>query len=359
MRRLIVEHCAAVVVVGLLLLALTAVLESADAGKRETRRRPVAPYLSLPHVDLGDPLHEVLFRETLTIFYPGQSARNDSLLAAVQEYRRSVFTDPREKSGGGPRGLPPPVLWRLLEMYLQFVVVFGVAMALSYAGARSLGVYRFFRQRQEALGERPRRPAWQRVGIAILRALAYALFFSPAYVVAYALRTRVNTDSQLVLILLAVCTNGLLVTAANRFFTALTAEHRKGYVQTAVVKGLRRSYAFRGRGGVALRAVFFPARLASSHVFHAMYENARLQFVPALKEQASFLITGLIIIEMALNIQGHLGYELLQALLAREVAEAALIVFGLFTLVKAAELAVDVWHQTLVHRYENRDGAAA
>jgi ABC-type dipeptide/oligopeptide/nickel transport system permease component len=82
--------------------------------------------------------------------------------------------------------------------------------------------------------------------------------------------------------------------------------------------------------------------------------NARYQYIPTIKEQASFMITGLIIIEMALNIQGRLGYELLQNVLYRDYQVAAFIVLAIFAVVKVTEIVVDLWHQRESRRFENR-----
>ncbi len=71
--------------------------------------------------------------------------------------------------------------------------------------------------------------------------------------------------------------------------------------------------------------------------------NARYQFLTTLKEHASFLITGLIIIEMALNIQGHLGYELMQNILYKQYDVVLSIILGMFLLVKSTEIVVDSW----------------
>ena len=76
-------------------------------------------------------------------------------------------------------------------------------------------------------------------------------------------------------------------------------------------------------------------------MFDHIYQNARFQYLSTIKEQASFLITGLIIIEMALNIQNHLCYELLQNILYSNYAVVVSIVLAIYFLVKATEITVD------------------
>jgi hypothetical protein len=63
----------------------------------------------------------------------------------------------------------------------------------------------------------------------------------------------------------------------------------------------------------------------------------------------------LIIIEMALNIQGHLCYELLQTLLYKQYDVAMTIVLGIFLLVKVTEMLVDARRHKEEIRYGNRD----
>jgi ABC-type dipeptide/oligopeptide/nickel transport system permease component len=82
--------------------------------------------------------------------------------------------------------------------------------------------------------------------------------------------------------------------------------------------------------------------------------NARFQFLVTLKEHASFLITGLVIIEMALNIQGHLGYELLQNILYKQYDVVLSIILGIFLVVKVTEITVDAWFHHQSRKYENR-----
>ena len=132
-------------------------------------------------------------------------------------------------------------------------------------------------------------------------ALVSLVLFSPAYVVAYALKGRVEISSLFFLVLLAVLTNGMLVNYATGFLTLLTAESRKGYVDTALVKNLAADWSWNTRHGVPAEVLWRPGASAPGHVFHHIYLQARYQHLPALKEHASFLITGLIIIEMALN----------------------------------------------------------
>lgn len=321
-------------------------------------------YLDLAGIDFGDPVDRELFRESLSAFYPGQMQRNDSLLAAIDGLRQRQFTNPDYKSGDKPKGLTGDALVELGGMYLQFVAVYGIVLLVIYLAAQRLAVYRFVKMKQhresyfvQALdlvgrlraaqtGSGRQSTLWN-IGLlfakGIAKGIALMLLFSPAYVIAYSVKTTIDTSSVLFMILLGIISNGVLIHTTNRFFTFLVAEGRKGYVQTAVVKNLHASYEWDQPDGIPLKALVRIIHGLRCHVFQHIFVNARFQFIPALKEHASFLVTGLIIIEMALNIQGHLCYELLQKILYRQYDSALAIIFGIFLIIKATEIAIDIW----------------
>ena len=191
------------------------------------------------------------------------------------------------------------------------------------------------------------------VAAAAAKGLVYLVLFSPAYVIAYSFKGTFDTDSSLFMIVLGVVSNGLLITYANKFFTLLVHEGRKGYVETALVKNLGASFSFRRPDGIRLRSVFALHKRFPGHILNHIYINARHQYIPTMKEHASFLITGLIIIEMALNIQGHLSYELLQQVLYRHYDVAIVIIVGIFLVVKATEILVDAWYHIESRRFDN------
>jgi hypothetical protein len=260
-------------------------------------------------------------------------------------------------------------------MYLRFALVYAAVLGLTFYAAQSLALYRFVRlkqgresylaefvqvlrtvNQQQSTARRGARSAQLLVPLvkAVVKGFAYAVLFSPAYVVGYAVKTGVDVDSLLLMVLLGVLSNGLLINYANKFYTLLVAESRKGYVETARVKNLSGEYAWNVPAGIAYRSLLILPRRFPGHVLQHIYLNARYQYLPALKEQASFLITGLIIIEMALNIQGHFCYELLQTILYRQYDIALAIVLGIFLLVKVTEILVDVRRHEEGLRYENR-----
>jgi ABC-type dipeptide/oligopeptide/nickel transport system permease component len=346
-RRKIRDH-----LLSLLVVAATFAVAVSFAGRdtdidRRERERLVEPFLQIEGLDPGDPLHRALLREALGAAYPGRPEHADSVMRSIELHQIERFTTASLKTGAQQPGLTGPKVLRILPMYAEFVLVYLVALVLTYYGAKTIGTYRFIRPRREfGLASFP--------GM-LLRLAAYAVLFSPAYVIAYALKTTVDTGSIPFMILLAVVSNGLLITYANRFETFLTQESRQGYVETAMVKGLQPLHEA-GKHRIRLSAVLQPVKRFRGHVFQHVYMNARYQYIPTVKEQASFMITGLIIIEMALNIQGRLGYELLQNVLYRDYQVVAFIIIAIFAVVKVTEIIVDLWHQRETRRFENRPG---
>jgi len=373
MQGKIAEHIGSLAFVALVFAVLLVYLKHLEAADRQARAQAVAPYVSIPGIDFGNPRDRALFNEALNLFRPASPAANDSLISAIESYRQSRFTDPNLKTGAAERGLTWHVAGKLTVMYLQFVLVFGIVLGLTFYGAQSLGIYRFVRMKQGRgsyveeflqLVSRPNVGGEHLIRIrkasfllvkGFLKGVAYAILFSPAYVIGYSFKASFETNSLLFMILLGVVSNGLLVNYANKFYTLLATENRKGYVETALVKNLGGEFFWNAPGGITYRSILSLPRHFPGHVLQHIYLNARHQYFPTLKEQASFLITGLIIIEMALNIQGHLCYELLQNILYRQYDIVLTILFAIFLLVKVTDILVDVRHHREELRYENRN----
>jgi hypothetical protein len=374
MGKKLTEHIEGILIVALVFGGLAVLFQAREAEAQRSRSAVAAPYLSLQFVDFGNPLDRALFKETLDTFWPDSTRANQAVLEAIDTYREALFTDPSLKSGGDEGRLSWLTLWRLAGMYAGFFVVFTVVLLLTLYAAQGLAILKYVRLKQgkesslrelwayllgparHAARSQPLRVVGRVVGLlgaALAKGLAYLILFSPAYVIGYALKTRLETNSIPFMILLGLLSNGLLITYTNKFFTLMVTEGRKGYVETALAKGLSGLWVWNRPGGIRVGAVLRIHKKFPSHVLDHIFLNAHYQYLPTLKEQGSFLITGLIIGEMALNIQGHMGYELLQQLLYRHYDVALLIIFGIFLMVKATEILVDWqwWRESL--RYEN------
>ena len=377
MKKKLIEHSVSVFFITAIFSALILFIQKGEMSGVPNVDARVREYVQLGFIDFGDPLDKALFKESLDMFYPDSLDGNAALVQAIDDYRREQFANELYKTGAEERGLTWSKVSVLLVMYLQFIIIYLVVMALTYYGAQTLGILRFIRMKQNrssylveffshvTLSQKaPASQAGYRfflhAGVLLLKAfakgVAYAVLFSPAYVIAYSFKTEFATDSYVFMILLGVVSNGLLVNYANRFYTILVSESRRGYVETAMVKNLNSSYFLHSPEGISMKSVLRLRKHFPSHVFQHIYLNAHYQFQPTLKEHASFLITGLVIIEMALNIQGHLSYEMLKNILSKQYDVVLCIVLGIFLLVKATEIAVDLWSERGLKHYENRAG---
>jgi hypothetical protein len=356
----------AVLVVGLALVAVSVLMRRNEAASRPQADPRIERYLAIDSVDLANPLDRALFRDALGVFHPSGVRDVDSLMHIVEDARLASFTDPSRKAGGGRAALTWETGMAIVPLYVVFLLVFFTVMVLTYFTARALAVWKFIAWKQghasylrrylasvESKGLVGALSRADLLVMSVVKGIASLLLFAPAYVIAYSFRTSLDTESILFLIPLAVISNGVLVNEANNLYTLLVAESRKGYVQTAIVKGLASSFAWDAPGGLRRTALVFPVRSARGHVFSDIYRNARLQFIPSMKEHAAFVVTGIVIIEMALNIKGHLCYALLQHLLFREFDIAIAIVFTIFLTVKLTEACVDIWHARETRKYDN------
>lgn len=373
MKKKLIEHISSIILVSGIFLALIAHFHS---GYRQVQTRQdarLAPYLALDFLDYDDPLHKALLEETLNIIQPGQEKEHEALLRMIEQYRAAQIAA-LTRQQRDLQGLSFRKLGQLGGMYANFILVYLIVMLLTYYGVQTLAVLRFIRRQQnresylaelaaflqrrfrdhtEKLQARDLRRAAAVLGKALLKGLLYLVLFSPAYVIAYSFKTRFDTDSIFFMVLLGVISNGLLITYAQKFYTFLITESRKGYVQTAIVKNLDRRYNLNAAGGVSLGRVLNFRKRFPGHVFQHIFINARYQYLSTIKEQASFLITGLVIIEMALNIQGHLCYELMQNILYQQYDIVLAIILGIFLVVKGTEIASDYWQFLEARRYDN------
>ena len=147
MKRKLIEHSLSILFVGVIFAALVLTFERNNGKDELTSEGEVGEFVRLDFLDFGDPLDKSLFKESLNVFAP-DSARNDSLVQAIDNYRREQFANALYKTGAEDRGLSWTRVQQLVPMYLQFISVFIIVMALSYYGAQTLGVIRFVQMKQ-------------------------------------------------------------------------------------------------------------------------------------------------------------------------------------------------------------------
>ncbi len=373
MKPKLIEHLLSLLLVGALFILLIVVFQKEKPAPL-TFNPEIAQFLQIPNLDFTNPLHRELLKETFEYFYPDNPAYGDSVLQTIDRYRQERI-DRLTRQETAAVGLSWRKFVQLLRMYIEFIFAYLLVLVLTYYGVQTLAVWRFVKMKQgreSYLAELvnflrqhslPRRRsalvkymvhAAGLLGISLAKGVAYMVLFSPAYVIAYSFKTRFDTDSFVFMIILGVISNALLITYAQKFYTFLVGESRKGYVETAIVKNLKNSYSHAGKNGIPLKAIFAWRKNFPGHVFQHIFINARYQYLSTFKEQASFLISGLVIIEMALNIHGHLFYEMLQNILYKQYDVVLAIVLGIFVVVKATEIFTDYWQYIEARKYENR-----
>ena len=356
MKSKLFEHSLGIVLITLLMVGVLFYFENNTDGVRLRKNAKINHLLDVPLVNINDPFEQALLADCMDLFYPGQHDSNTVLVAELIRIKQDAFNKSMQSSYRTKR-LNIATLVEIALMYFKFLFIYLIVMALTYYGVQTLGSLRFILKQQrlqnELLGRR-QPPLIIRAVRSAVKTVAYAVLFSPAYVIAYSIRTEFNTDSAFFMILLGIISNGLLVMYSNKFYAFLVAESRKGYVENALVKNLRSDYSLSGPEGISLGSVFKPVKRFSGHVFDHIFSNARFQYLSTIKEQASFLITGLIIIEMALNIHGHLTYELLRQMLYKNYPLVITIILFIFYTVKITEIITDLLVQRESRRYENR-----
>ncbi|MCU0609459.1 MAG: hypothetical protein MUF22_06820 [Chitinispirillaceae bacterium] len=354
MKQKIIEHFAGIALVTLAAIigvfAMSAATQSAII-KNSTAQ--TEHFGTLSFVDFNNPFDLALLRDVVDIYYPGQHNRNDSMLGAVIRSKQKEFSG-NVQNARVHQALTWTTLTSIAAMYARFFIVYLIVMALTWYGVETIAVWRFTYRKRHA-GSTPKTPVEtaKRLFAKLAGNFATVILFCPAYVIAYAIRTEFNTDTVVFLILLGVISNGVLITYANKFYSFLTTESRRGYVDTAIVKNCHNSYSRDGADGISLGALFSIGKRFPGHVFDHIFRNARFHYRSTIKEQASFIITGIIIIEMALNIHGYLSYEMLRQLLYKNYSIVAAIMLGIFYTVKLTDIATDyIMHRESL-RYEN------
>jgi hypothetical protein len=341
------NHLITILFVGILFFIIYIIFPAETGEEKYSDFSLIQKYTELEFLNLNSPEDRLLLREALEIYDPQNTSGHDSLLAEIEQYLTN-------------------------RMLIKFAAIYILVLLVTYYGVETFAVYRFVRDQYrlsffKSMSTTAHKLAdahdfktkstyffkmFGKTGRIILKALITLTLFAPAYVIAYSFKTRFDTDSLILMIILGVISNGLLITYMQKYYTFLVSESRKGYVQTAIVKNFDAGFIFDKESGISLSSIFRLNKKFPGHIFDQIYENVRFQYLNTLKEQASFLITGLIIIEMALNIQGHLCYELMQNILYKNLSVVLIILFGIFLIVKMTQIVID----TIVFIHQRRIG---
>ncbi|HMA65934.1 MAG: hypothetical protein ACM31E_05490 [Fibrobacterota bacterium] len=359
MKNKLIEHIAGIAFVTVLIVILMFVFSAMRKNEETYAGSRVKEFLDIKIQNPDDRFQRALLKDAMNIFYPDRAELNDTLVSEILTIKGDQFNK-RIQSTNTKKSLSASVFLELTGLYLKFLFIYIVVMILTYYGVQTLGTWRFVREKhKEHLSihnpelYHKNRFSFATIAFNLLKTFAYLILFSPAYVIAYSIRTEFNTDSIFFMIFLGVISNGLLMMYTNKFHAFLVSESRKGYVDTARVKNLNEEFTI-SHQGIPLTSLLHPFKKFKGHLFEHIFRNAHFQYLSTIKEQASFLITGLVIIEMALNIQGHFNYELLRQLLFQNYSIVLVIVAMIFYTVKFTEIVTDYLIHREIKRYENR-----
>jgi hypothetical protein len=351
----IIEHVTSILLVSGVLIVLLLFARHTRANPERGVDDQVRELAALSFVNAGQAFDRALLTDVLDLYYPGQHGINAATAVAVEQYQQKSLSRAMQESHVREH-LDAAKIGQLSVMYVSFVLIYLLVLVVTYYGVQTIGAWRFVHKKRRAWSDGTAagwKPRVQRIAAGTARVIGSFLLFCPAYVIAYSIRSEFGTDTVPFMVLLAVISNGLLLVYSNKFYSFLVAESRKGYVETALVKNLSASYEHAGEDGIPYGAILAVRKRFSGHVFNQIFRNARHQYLSSVKEQASFLISGLIIIEMALNIHGHLNYEMLRQILYGNFDIVIAIILGIFYTVKATEIGVDVIVFRETKKYEN------
>jgi hypothetical protein len=371
MLKKLKNHLISILFVGILFFTIHLLFPTQTLDENYSDLSLILTYTELEFLDLNSPEDRELLKESLEIFDPQNTSLHERLLVEIEEYLTNQI---RATAGSRDlsRGIDGDVLVTILSMLIKFAAIYILVLLITYYGVETFAVYRFIHDKYRLsfftamsitakklsdVHDFKSKAAYLlrmmgKISRIVLKSLITIILFAPAYVIAYSFKTRFDTESIILMIILGVVSNGLLITYMQKYYTFLMSESRKGYVQTAIVKNLDAGYLFDEDNGISFSSIFKFNKKFPGHIFDQIYENVRFQYLNTLKEQASFLITGLIIIEMALNIQGHLCYELMQNILYKNLSVVLVILFGIFLLIKLTQIVID----SIVIRQQQRIG---
>lgn len=356
MKMKIIEHILSLIFVTAVLMGVMYLFSSKNQSNEDNASE--SSIYAPDFINFDIPFEKALLKDVLNIYNPDQIDENIRKVDEAAQFQNQQFLD-NIKNSTRRQTLDSRNIIRILIMYLKFIFVYLVVMAFTYYAVLTAGCWRFIRK--EAEKEEFINGINNSVGVykwplflakKALKTLIHMILFSPAFVIAYSMKTELNTDSIPFMIILGVISNGLLIIYTNKFYAFLVSESRKGYVDTAIVKNMNNSYLF-NQSGIQLKSLFKPIKDFDGHVFNHIFKNAVIQYSSTLKEQAAFLITGLIIIEMALNIHGYLNYEMLKQILYGNTTIVVFIILLLFYTAKFTEVVADLLNSYNMKKYRN------
>ncbi|NUM70304.1 MAG: hypothetical protein HUU43_05610 [Ignavibacteriaceae bacterium] len=352
MKEIIKSHLASIVVIAGILIFLIFWFNTKSAELAEAP--PIAKKLAnIENFDFNDALQVEILLETIERF-TGSEAEKENWRREIEEYRVKYFTNKYFKEGSEKPGITSAVAESLFPKYLKFLFLYVISLILIFYIVKTAGLIKFVRSRRSPDSDNLSR--WHKTVVIlnkIFSAAAIFVLFSPVYVIAYAVKGTVTSDNYFLFILLLILGNGITITFVNKFYHYLVSESQKGYILCARVKNLDEDFSKITLKEIASLVIKGRSELLKDHIVNDIYQNASVSFSLVIKELVSFLITGIIITEMALNIQGHLCYEMMQRVLSKEYDIVLFIVLLIFMTLKISEIITDLAAMRSLKKYAN------
>ncbi len=365
-RNKIKNHFVGIVFYGVVFVAL---IFLAGTQKEGTDFKNVRELLGITQTDIGNELDMAVLEDAIKIFYPRKTAT--SILSALKKYKEKVLTSRETKSGNAESSLNAKLIKTILLQAAAFFAYFlFIAFALFYLSesfailkfkSRNRGKYSVLEKTIELFDKEFERKIYHKkfpyaktlkVSIyGVAKALAVLILFSPAYLIGYVFKFDYGNVTFLAYVFLVIFTNGLLATSVNKFYRLLETEKSKGYVKTAKIKGV--DFDYKNSANVTLLRIFSPRKYFGSHVLNQIYRNAHRQYLSAFKEIVRFQITGMIIVELSLNIQNGFFYGMLKSLMNKQYDVLLFVLMLIFFAVKFADVIADYFFAKENAKYEN------
>jgi len=295
-------------------------------------------------INWQDPLHQALIADVLDLKSADQEGEAFVRSAARLKSDETAQTlEQLRHQKGLVFGDFPDFIIKLLG----FSFIFGFVLFVLVWGSQTLGLYRFIRSKQG------KPSAGKKIWHSVYSFLGLLILFSPGYLIAYMLKPLIPSDSILLMISLGLVTNGALAIYSQKFLNLLNQEMDKGYVLAARIRNVNENFETGHQSNLHWKAILSFHKHFPGHLLHHILLNAKRQYWNTVRELAAFTITSLIILEMALNIQGRYGYELLRQVLYGNYADVLAMMLGLFLIVKITEVAIDYHLYKQKLKYEN------
>jgi hypothetical protein len=360
MKKIIVKNLISIGIISILFVVFIVVGKLISVSDKSERFVVIKELQEKYYIDIFDEEQVEIFKIALES-YPIQHLNREKFENLLDEYKRYYFTNPKAKEGYTGKNLSLDYAIDIMLMFVKFCFIYFISFFSLYHFSKAIGFAKLIREinyqndltkfailDEDEFLRKAKHFKLKKYLNYIISAPFYLFIFSPSYVAAYAIRSKFDSDSFLFLIFFAIFTNGALLYSGNRFYNMLKNEYHKGYALTALVKNLKNDYS-----DFNFLWLFSLSKKFKGSVLGSIYPAALSNFYLSLKEIGSFLITSLAIIEMALNIQNFFCYELLKCLLFEYYDSAFFIIFLLFVLVKANDIAAEILHYLNSLKYES------